>query len=37
MRRFMEMLAPEPRVTATAFQTVTRKRHDGFAIALVTA
>lgn len=37
VRRFMEMLAAEPRVTATAVQTVSRKRHDGFAIALVTA
>ena len=37
VRRFMEMLAAEPRVTATALQTVSRKRHDGFAIALVTA
>ena len=37
IRRFLEMLAAEPRVTATALQTVNRKRHDGFAIALVTA
>ena len=37
VRRFMEMLAAEPRVTATALQTVSCKRHDGFAMALVTA
>ena len=37
VRRLMEMLAAEPRVTATAVQTVGRKRHDGFAIALVTS
>jgi predicted O-methyltransferase YrrM len=37
VRRFMEMLAAQPRVTATAVQTVSCKRHDGFAIALVTA
>ena len=37
VRQFMEMLAAEPRVTATAVQTVSRKRHDGFAIAMVTA
>jgi predicted O-methyltransferase YrrM len=35
VRRFMKMLAAEPRVTATALQTVSGKRHDGFAIALV--
>lgn len=37
IRRFMEMLGAEPRVTATAIQTVNSKRHDGFAIALVTS
>jgi predicted O-methyltransferase YrrM len=37
VRRFMQLLAAEPRVTATAVQTVNRKRHDGFAIALVTS
>jgi predicted O-methyltransferase YrrM len=37
IRRFMELLAAESRVTATAIQTVNRKRHDGFAIALVTS
>jgi predicted O-methyltransferase YrrM len=35
VRRFMEMLAAEPRVTATALQTVGSKGYDGFAIALV--
>jgi predicted O-methyltransferase YrrM len=37
IRRFLQLLATEPRVTATALQTVNCKRHDGFAIALVTA
>ena len=37
LRRFFEMLAAEPRVSATAIQTVGSKGHDGFAIALVTA
>jgi predicted O-methyltransferase YrrM len=37
VRRFYEMLAAEPRVTATAVQTVGAKGHDGFAVALVTA
>ena len=36
IRRFNAMLATEPRVTATAIQTVGAKGHDGFAIALVT-
>jgi hypothetical protein len=31
------MLAAEPRVSATAIQTVGAKGHDGFAIVLVTA
>jgi predicted O-methyltransferase YrrM len=35
VRRFMEMLAREPRVTATAMQTVGSKGYDGFAIAIV--
>jgi predicted O-methyltransferase YrrM len=34
-RRFYEMLAAEPRVSATAIQTVGAKGHDGFALALV--
>jgi predicted O-methyltransferase YrrM len=36
-RHFFEMLAAEPRLTATALQTVGSKGYDGFAIALVTA
>ena len=36
-RRFLEVLAAEPRVNATAVQTVGSKGHDGFAIALVIA
>ena len=37
LRRFNEMLASEPRLTATVLQTVGVKQHDGFAFALVTA
>lgn len=37
MRRFFELLAAEPRLSATAIQTVGSKGYDGFAIALVTA
>jgi len=37
VRRFLEMLAAEPRVSATAIQTVGLKGYDGFAIALVLA
>jgi predicted O-methyltransferase YrrM len=37
IRRFYELLAAEPRVSATAIQTVGSKGYDGFAIALVTA
>jgi len=37
VRRFHELLAAEPRVSATAIQTVGSKGYDGFAIALVTA
>ena len=36
IRRFNKMLAAEPRVSATAIQTVGAKGHDGFAIVLVT-
>jgi len=36
MRRFLAALAAEPKVTATAVQTVGTKGHDGFAIAIVT-
>jgi predicted O-methyltransferase YrrM len=35
VRRFYEMLAAEPRVSATAIQTVGSKGYDGIAIALV--
>jgi predicted O-methyltransferase YrrM len=37
VRRFYEMLAAEPRVNATAVQTVGSKGYDGFAVALVVA
>jgi predicted O-methyltransferase YrrM len=37
VRRFYELLAAEPRVDATAIQTVGAKGHDGFALGLVTA
>ncbi len=36
VRRLNHMLAAEPRVSATAIQTVGSKGYDGFAIALVT-
>ena len=36
IRRFNKLLAAEPRVSATAIQTVGSKGYDGFAIALVT-
>jgi predicted O-methyltransferase YrrM len=35
VRRFNAALAAEPRVTATALQTVGSKGYDGFAIAIV--
>jgi predicted O-methyltransferase YrrM len=35
VRRFYELLAEEPRLSATAIQTVGAKGHDGFALALV--
>ena len=37
VRRFNELLAADPRVSATAIQTVGCKGYDGFALALVTA
>jgi predicted O-methyltransferase YrrM len=37
MQRFVDSLASEPRVSATAVQTVGSKGHDGFVLALVTA
>jgi predicted O-methyltransferase YrrM len=36
VRRFAEMLANEPRVSATALQTVGAKGYDGFVLAFVT-
>ncbi len=36
VRRFLELLAAEARVSATAIQTVGSKGYDGFAVALVT-
>ncbi len=35
VRRFFELLADEPRLSATAIQTVGSKGYDGFALALV--
>jgi predicted O-methyltransferase YrrM len=35
VRRFMERLSAEPRVTATVLQTVGSKGYDGFALAVV--
>jgi predicted O-methyltransferase YrrM len=35
VRRFMELLAAEPRASATVLQTVGLKGYDGFALALV--
>ena len=37
VRRFMEAMAAEPRVSATVVQTVGRKGYDGFALAVVLA
>ncbi len=37
VRCFNELLAAEPRVSATVIQTVGSKGYDGFAIVLVTA
>ncbi|MBN1218370.1 MAG: O-methyltransferase [Anaerolineae bacterium] len=37
VRRFLELVAAEPRVSATALQTVGGKGYDGLAMALVTA
>lgn len=37
VRRFLELVAADPRVSATALQTVGCKGYDGFAIVLVTA
>ncbi|MDQ3441555.1 MAG: O-methyltransferase [Planctomycetota bacterium] len=37
VRSLLEMMANEPRVTATALQTVGAKGYDGFAVAVVTS
>jgi predicted O-methyltransferase YrrM len=37
MRRFVELMAAEPRVDATVIQTVGAKGWDGFALARVVA
>jgi predicted O-methyltransferase YrrM len=36
VRRFYELVAAEPRVSATAIQTVGSKGYDGFAMLVVT-
>ena len=36
VRRFLELAGEDPRLIATALQTVGAKGHDGFALALVT-
>jgi hypothetical protein len=35
IQRFMELLEADPRVDATAIQTVGSKGYDGFAVGLV--
>ena len=37
VRRFTDLLAAEPRLSATVLQTVGSKGYDGFAIAIVTS
>jgi predicted O-methyltransferase YrrM len=37
VRRFTEMVAAEPRLSATVIQTIGAKGYDGFALAVVTA
>lgn len=37
VRRFTELIAEHPRLTATTVQTVGAKGYDGFTLALVTA
>ncbi len=37
VRRFFEIIAADPRLDATALQTVGSKGHDGFALAIVNA
>jgi predicted O-methyltransferase YrrM len=36
VRRFLELLSTDPRLNATAIQTVGTKGHDGFALAVMT-
>jgi len=36
VRRFSELIAAEPRLSATAIQTVGSKGYDGFILAVVT-
>jgi predicted O-methyltransferase YrrM len=36
VRRYLQMVANEPRLDATAIQTVGSKGYDGFALAIVT-
>ena len=36
-RRMLEMIAAEPRVSATALQTVGSKGYDGFVLARIVA
>ncbi|MER6255205.1 hypothetical protein ABT224_28020 [Streptomyces sp. NPDC001584] len=36
VRRFTELIAEQPRLTATALQTVGSKGYDGLILALVT-
>jgi hypothetical protein len=36
VRKFLETVAAEPRLSSTALQTVGSKGYDGLAIALVT-
>jgi predicted O-methyltransferase YrrM len=35
VRRFFDLLAAEPRLSATAIQTMGEKGYDGFALAVV--
>jgi hypothetical protein len=37
VRRFAELVAQEPRLSATVLQTVGTKGYDGFALAVVVA
>ena len=37
VRRFLEMVGKEKRVSGTAMQTVSTKNYDGFAMVLVTS